>query len=228
MADAAKWAEDTLDYRFNDAGLIKQAFTHRSAANRHNERLEFLGDAVLELVITDAIYHQRPDMDEGGLSRLRSNLVRKATLAEIAQNIDIAKQLILGSGERRTGGHQRSSILADALEAVLGAVYLDGGYADADAVINKLFAEHLKELPDEAALKDPKTRLQEFLQADALGLPEYEVLKVSGKSHAQTFEVLCKVPGHNIEVKATGASRRKAEQQAAEDALKQLTSENNG
>jgi len=216
VTDSLQWAEAALDYRFADPAQLKLALTHRSAAGKHNERLEYLGDAVLELVVTDALYHLKPDTDEGGLSRLRSSLVRKGTLAEIAAEIDIAKQLVLGSGEKRTGGHQRASILADTVEAVLGAVYLDGGYPAADKVIRLLYAERFQNLPDEAELKDPKTALQEYLQADGGALPEYDVLEISGKAHKQTFKVACSVAARDKRIEASGSSRRKAEQQAAQ------------
>jgi len=218
----AQWAERTLHYEFTDTELLQLALTHRSAASVHNERLEYLGDAVLELVITHALYRLKPKTDEGGLSRLRSFLVRKGTLAEIGTEIGVAEQVVLGSGEKRTGGHQRSSILADTVEALLGAVYLDGGYAAAVLVIEGLYAGRLSHLPDEAELKDPKTALQEYLQARGELPPEYDVVKVSGKSHQQTFKVICRVAEHQAEVEASGASRRKAEQQAARQMLEQL------
>jgi len=221
---AGQWAARELAYEFSDPSLLEHALTHRSAAAKHNERLEFLGDAVLQLIITDAIYKLKPDTDEGGLSRLRSSLVRKGTLAEIGTELKVAEVLMLGSGEKRTGGHQRSSILADTVEAVIGAVYLDGAYAAAETVVLKLFESRLSSLPDEAALKDPKTRLQEHLQASGGLPPEYEVLDVAGKSHAQTFTIVCRVPEMNLAVQGIGSSRRKAEQQAAEQILQGLGS----
>jgi ribonuclease III len=222
VSRVAQWAERTLHYEFKDTELLQLALTHRSAAALHNERLEYLGDAVLELVITHALYRLKPKTDEGGLSRLRSFLVRKGTLAEIASEIGVAEQLVLGSGEKRTGGHQRSSILADTVEALLGAVYLDGGYAGAERVIQGLYEVRLSQLPHEAGLKDPKTALQEYLQARGELPPEYDVVKVSGKAHQQTFKVTCRVAGQQAEVEASGASRRKAEQQAARQMLEQL------
>ena len=217
MSKAAKWAEAALSYNFSDIAFLHLALTHRSAAAEHNERLEYLGDAVLELVITNALYRLKPRTDEGGLSRLRSFLVRKGTLVEIGGEIGIAGQLVLGSGEKRTGGHQRASILADTVEAVLGAVYLDGGYPAAEQVIGRL-----KSLPDDGDLKDPKTMVQEYLQAQGELPPEYDVLKISGKAHQQTFKVTCKVAPRGIETEASGASRRKAEQQAALEMLEVL------
>jgi ribonuclease III len=220
-----QWAEATLAYKFLNPELLQLALTHRSAASSHNERLEYLGDAVLELVITDALYSLKPNTDEGGLSRLRSFLVRKGTLADIGTEINVASQVILGSGERRTGGHQRASILADTVEAILGAVYLDGGYPAAEKVIHTLFKIRLADLPDENTLKDPKTVLQEYLQSHSELPPEYDVLKVAGKAHQQIFTVSCTVVSRNIAVEATGISRRKAEQQAAQQLLQQLLDE---
>lgn len=222
MSKAAQWAEVVLSYTFSDTALLNLALTHRSAASEHNERLEYLGDAVLELVITNALYRLKPRTDEGGLSRLRSFLVRKGTLVDIGGEIEIAGQLALGSGEKRTGGHQQGSILADTVEAVLGAVYIDGGYSAAEQVIEHLFASRLKSLPDDRDLKDPKTMVQEYLQAQGELPPEYEVLKISGKAHQQTFKVICKVGPRGIETEASGASRRKAEQQAALQMLELL------
>ncbi len=225
MSKGPQWAEAALAYAFADKDLLQLALTHRSAASRHNERLEYLGDAVLELVITDALFRLKPDTDEGGLSRLRSFLVRKSTLADIGTEINIAGQIILGSGEKRTGGHQRASILADTVEAVLGAVYLDGGYPAADQVIHTLFKTRLANLPDENSLKDPKTALQEYLQSHSELPPEYDVLTVTGKAHQQTFTVSCNVVSRSIAVEASGSSRRKAEQQAAQELLQQLLAE---
>ncbi|MDG2154386.1 MAG: ribonuclease III [Gammaproteobacteria bacterium] len=222
MSKAAQWAEAVLSYAFSDTALLNLALTHRSAASEHNERLEYLGDAVLELVITNALYRLKPRTDEGGLSRLRSFLVRKGTLVDIGGEIKIAEQLVLGSGEKRTGGHQRASILADSVEAVLGAVYLDGGYSAAEQVVERLFASRLKSLPDDRDLKDPKTMVQEYLQSHGELPPDYDVLKISGKAHQQTFKVICKVVPRGIETEASGASRRKAEQQAALQMLELL------
>ncbi|MBT5891294.1 MAG: ribonuclease III [Chromatiales bacterium] len=222
MSKAAQWAKAALSYNFSDIAFLHLALTHRSAAAEHNERLEYLGDAVLELVITNALYRLKPRTDEGGLSRLRSFLVRKGTLVEIGGEIGIAGQLVLGSGEKRTGGHQRASILADTVEAVLGAVYLDGGYPAAEQVIEGLFASRLKSLPDDGDLKDPKTMVQEYLQAQGELPPEYDVLKITGKAHQQTFKVTCKVAPRGVETEASGASRRKAEQQAALQMLELL------
>ena len=222
MTSRAGWAEQKLGYRFSDADLLDLALTHRSASARNNERLEFLGDAVLGVVIARALFERRPDAGEGTLSKIRSRLVRGETLADIARELDIGAIVRLGSGEIRTGGFQRSSILSNALEALFGAVYLDGGMPEAERVILHLFASRLAELPTEDELMDPKTRLQEWLQARGQRPPLYAVLDVAGAPHAQTFEVVCSIEGMGITVAGHGASRRFAEQDAAARALEQI------
>jgi ribonuclease-3 len=210
-----------LGYRFNDAKLLEQALTHRSAGSRNNERLEFLGDAILGGVIASELYRKFPSAKEGRLSRLRASLVRRESLADIAQALQLGDYLQLGAGERRSGGHRRNSIMSDALEALLGAIYLDGGYEPCSECICALFADKLGSLAETTVLKDPKTRLQEFLQAQHKALPNYTVLEVSGQSHAQMFRVECSVAG--VESSAgEGSSRRQAEQVAAENMLAQL------
>lgn len=205
-----------LGYRFADPVLLISALTHRSAGGVNNERLEFLGDAVLGLVIAEALYKRYPDASEGELSRLRASLVRKQTLAELARDLELGDCLRLGSGELKSGGYRRDSILADALEAVFGAVYLDGGFAACAALIHALYAERLSQLPERPlALKDPKTRLQEHMQGRHLGLPEYHVLSVDGDAHAQVFQVECRVERLGEATVGYGSSRRRAEQQAA-------------
>ena len=222
MDKAESWLSKTLHYRFKDADLLKQALTHRSAAGRNNERLEFLGDAVLDLVISDAVYKSRPDASEGDLSKLRASLVKAKTLAILAADLGIGEYLILGSGEKKTGGHRRESILADTLESLVGAVFLDSGIGAAKAIIERVFAQRLDELPAADELRDPKTRLQEWLQARGMGLPEYELVKVSGKAHKQTFEVSCRVGQTPSLTHGTSTTRRKAEQKAAADMLVKL------
>lgn len=212
---AAAWLEHTLGYRFADRQLLDAALTHRSADGQSNERLEFLGDAVLDFVISHAVFDERPDATEGDLSRLRASLVNDRALAELATALGLGEHVRLGSGEKKTGGHRRSSILADALEALFGAVYLDRGYAAAEALILAVYRERLATLPDSEALKDPKTRLQERLQADGLPLPEYEVTEVAGKPHRRRFSVVCRVPALALEQSGSGSSRRRAEQEAA-------------
>ena len=213
----------TVGYAFQDPALLEQALTHRSAGSRNNERLEFLGDAVLGCVIADELFSRYPQAKEGELSRLRATLVRRESLAEIAQSLDIGRYLNLGAGERRSGGHHRDSILSDAVEAVFGAIYLDGGFQACRQCILGQFSGKLEELPDVADLKDAKTRLQEFLQSRHLPLPEYSVTEVSGKAHAQSFQVQCSVDVSSTEsTRGTGSNRRQAEQQAAAQMLAQL------
>jgi ribonuclease-3 len=219
---AETWLEKTLDYRFSDVGLFEQALTHRSAPGNSNERLEFLGDAVLDVVVSEALFHARPDAAEGDLSRLRASLVRDTSLAELAGNLGLGAYLILGSGERKAGGHRRDSILADALEALFGAVYLDSGFDTATDFVRRTFGDRLEEFPHVDDLRDPKTQLQEWLQARGRGLPDYELVNVSGKAHQQRFEVHCTVPDRDATI-GTGTSRRSAEQQSAERMLVQLT-----
>lgn len=215
----AAWAERSLGYAFADASLLDLALTHRSASARNNERLEFLGDAVLGLVVARALYERRPDAGEGGLSRFRARLVRGETLADVAREQGLGGFVRLGSGEARTGGFQRASILSNALEAVVGAVYLDGGMAAAEGVVLRLLGPRLEALPAEGELADPKTRLQEWLQARGHRPPVYAVHQVAGAAHAQTFEVTCDVEALGLRVAGHGASRRVAEQDAAARAL---------
>ncbi|GIK33874.1 MAG: ribonuclease 3 [Gammaproteobacteria bacterium] len=222
MKAALRWAEDRLGYRFIRQDLLDLALTHRSVSACNNERLEFLGDAVLGLVIADAVYRRRPEAGEGLLSRIRSRLVRGETLADMAREIGLGDLVRLGSGEARTGGHQRSSILSNALEAVLGAIYLDSGMAAAEAVVLRLYASRLEDLPAEEDLRDPKTRLQEWLQARGHRPPSYAVRNVAGAAHAQTFEVVCEIDSLGLAVGGHGASRRIAEQDAAQRALEQV------
>ena len=223
MDKAESWLEKTLHYRFDDTSLFTRALTHRSANGLNNERLEFLGDAVLDFVISEAIFNLRPDADEGDLSRLRSSLVKDTSLAEIASQIGLGEHLILGSGERKTGGHRRESILADALEALFGAVFLDSGFRASREMIESLFAERLENLPDARDLRDPKTRLQEWLQGRQLALPNYELLEVTGKDHKQKFSVSCTVSELSQRTEGLASSRRKAEQKAAQQMLDILT-----
>lgn len=212
---AAAWLERALGYRFEDPRLLEAALTHRSASGPSNERLEFLGDAVLDFVISHAVFTERPEAAEGDLSRLRASLVNDTALAELAAALGLGEHVKLGSGEKKTGGHRRSSILADALEALFGAVYLDRGFVAAEALILEVYRQRLANLPDSEALKDPKTRLQERLQADGLSLPEYEVTEIAGKPHRRRFSVVCRVPALSLARSGSGSSRRGAEQEAA-------------
>ncbi len=213
-----------LGYRFEAPDLLLDALTHRSAGRRHNERLEFLGDAVLGLIIATELYHRRPEAREGVLTRWRASLVKRTTVAAVAREIQLGEHLVLGCGEQKTGGHRRESILADGLEAVLGAVYLDGGFAATREVVTRLYAGRLEALPEARALKDSKTRLQELLQGQGRALPSYRVVETAGKPHEQQFTVGCRVEGLD-EVLATASSRRRAEQAAARRLLEQLEAE---
>lgn len=215
LETAERWFYKTLNYRFQDLELFGQALTHRSAARINNERLEFLGDAILDFVISEALYQARPDASEGDLSKLRSSLVKDSSLAALAADLGIGEHLILGGGELKSGGHRRESILADALEALFGAVFLDGGIEPATRIIQQVFAARLEALPDAADLRDPKTRLQEWLQARGMGLPDYELGKVTGEAHRQRFEVTCRVAESSAETSGESTTRRKAEQKAA-------------
>ena len=224
MDNAERWLSKTLGYSFSDVGLLQQALTHRSAPGASNERLEFLGDAVLDIVISEVLFHALPDAPEGDLSRLRASLVRDTSLAGVAAELGIGEQLILGSGERKTGGHRRQSILADALEALFGAVYLDSDFDTAAELIRGIFRDKLEELPHADDLRDPKTRLQEWLQARGASPPDYELVNVTGKAHQQHFEVRCLVPGSEPAA-GEGRSRRSAEQQAARRMLARLSAD---
>ena len=216
MRKAANWLKDTLNYEFKDDGYLLQALTHRSAPGDNNERLEFLGDAVLDTVVSEVVFRHRPYATEGELSRLRSSLVKDTALAALAAELGIGDHLILGPGEKKSGGHRRESILADALEALFGAVYLDAGYEAAVSVVCSAYGDRLEALPDPRDLRDPKTCLQEYVQARKLGLPEYEILQVSGKAHKQHFVVTCSIPSLGLTSTGEGGSRRDAEQNAAE------------
>lgn len=222
MDKAAAWLQQSLAYIFSDEQLLRQALTHRSAPGANNERLEFLGDAVLQLVISGLVFENTDNASEGQLSRLRSTLVKDTTLAEVAATLGIGDHLILGPGEKKSGGHRRSSILADALEAVFGAVYLDAGLEGAVSVIRAAYGDRLHELAEFADLRDPKSRLQEYLQGRRMALPEYAVQNVSGKAHQQTFEVICNIPELDVKTYGTGLARRDAEQQAAAAMLNKI------
>lgn len=211
-----------LGYQFSESSLLKQALTHRSAANLNNERLEFLGDAILGFIVADELYRIFPDANEGQLSRLRARLVKKETLAAIARKLDLGNYLNLGAGELRTGGHARDSILADSLEALFAAIYLDSGYRSARDLVLNLYQKRIDELSPEAQGKDPKTRLQEYLQARKNSLPSYNIVEVSGEQHDQYFDVECRVEELNLMSRGSGGSRRKAEQMAASKLLQQL------
>lgn len=227
MASKAEtWLYKSLGYRFNDALLLQQALTHRSSPGENNERLEFLGDAVLDFVISEAVFRSHSYAPEGDLSRLRASLVKDTSLAQLSSQLGLGEHLILGGGERKAGGHRRDSILADALEAIFGAVYMDSGFEAARAVIEHAFGDRLNDLPAVEELRDPKTRLQEWSQARAFGLPQYELVSVSGKAHAQKFEVSCSVKDGTTMTKGNGTTRRNAEQESAQQMLTVLTEGN--
>ena len=204
------------------ADLLTLALTHRSAARANNERLEFLGDAALGLVMAEALWQRFPDADEGELSRRRAALVNQDSLAAVARELKLGDYLNLGPGELRTGGHTRDSILSDALEAVIGAVYADRGFDVARTMLLRLFDGRLAQVANREAVKDPKTRLQEWLQARRRPVPEYRVIDVSGAPHDQHFDVLCRRADDGSEAAGTGSSRRRAEQDAAARMLLQL------
>ncbi len=216
------WGRRVLGHRFRDPALLELALTHRSHGSRHNERLEFLGDSVLGLVVTEALYERFPELPEGRLSRMRASLVRRETLAEVARALDLGAWLRMGAGELRSGGFSRSSTLADALEAVMGALYLDAGLAPARDFIRRVLGDRLAALDAGTPVKDPKTRLQEWLQKRGLPLPVYRVVEVEGPPHRQTFTVDCEVSGLAAPRRARGSSRRQAEQAAAAEALAAL------
>ena len=214
-----------LGYAFRQHALLQQAVTHRSFSADHNERLEFLGDSVLNLSVAHLLYTQLANLPEGDLSRVRANLVKQDTLHQLAKTLDLPAVMRLGEGEIRSGGQNRPSILADALEAIIGAVYLDGGYKEAQALVERLFAQ-VDIKPDMQAVgKDPKTELQEWLQGRKLALPKYTVVGTSGAAHRQHFEVSCEVTELRQTQQGSGASRRAAEQAAAAAMLLTLKSE---
>lgn len=213
---------DLLPESLRDSTLLEEALTHRSAGQRNNERLEYLGDAVLGLVVAEYLFSRQPEASEGDLSRLRASLVNRDSLASIARAQGLGGHICLGQGELKSGGARRNSILADALEAVIGAVYVDGGFEPARQFVLRIYADRLAAMPGADALKDPKTRLQEWLQGRNRALPGYEVTIVSGKPHEQRFHAVCRIDDADLEVYGEGTSRRRAEQDAAEKALNVL------
>lgn len=210
---------ERLGYSFESEELVELALTHRSHSSRNYERLEFLGDSILGFTISAYLFKNFPDLSEGELTRLRASLVRKESLARIARDLELGKHLRLGSGELKSGGFDRDSILADALEALFGAIFIDGGIEAARAAILRVYQEQLQSVDPRSIQKDPKTRLQELLQKKMQSTPDYEVLEVLGEAHAQTFTVQCTVPGLEQAITGKGRSRRTAEQNAAKQAL---------
>ncbi len=222
MASRLLRLQETLDYSFRNGALLEQALTHRSHCAKHNERLEFLGDAVLNFVVASLLFDRFPHTDEGDLSRMRANLVRQATLADIATRLALSEQLRLGEGELKSGGFRRPSILADTVEAIFGAIYIDGGFEPARHVIANLYESLLAQVDPRSQGKDAKTLLQERLQALRFDLPLYSVVATHGAAHNQLFEVACEVPRLDIRVQAPGSSRRAAEQAAAQQVIERL------
>ncbi|GLS82514.1 ribonuclease III [Paraferrimonas haliotis] len=220
MADLKKLTK-TIDYQFNDIEHLKLALTHRSASSRHNERLEFLGDSILSIIISEALYQKFPKVDEGALTRMRSSLVKGDTLAEIGVEFGLGEFINLGAGELKSGGFRRSSILADAVEAIIGAIYLDSDFDTIRRILLSWYQQRLASIQP-VLQKDPKTLLQEYLQGRGKALPIYRVVEVTGESHKQQFKVECEVTEINSPVIATGSSRRKAEQIAAAKVMEQI------
>lgn len=207
-----------LGYNFTRNALLKQALTHRSHGPANNERLEFLGDGILNCVVASLLYQRFPELPEGDLSRVRAYLVKESTLSDIAQSLSLGEALRLGEGELKSGGSRRPSLLADALEAVVGAVFLDGGFAEAQQLVTRIYGPLLENLDPRLVGKDPKTLLQEYLQGRKIALPEYVLLATEGEAHCQTFRIECRIPALSIQARGEGGSRRAAEQQAAEAA----------
>ena len=226
--DLAEWVERSFGHVFTSTAHRDTALTHRSAGADHNERLEFLGDSILNCAVARLLYDAHPQADEGDLSRLRASLVSGESLAQIAAELGLGEYLRLGSGELKSGGFRRASILADTLEALLGAIFLDAGYPAAAAAVERLVAAKMLELPAAANLKDPKTRLQELMQARGLALPVYTLTAVGGDPHAHNFTVMCEVPVLGIGAMGEGASRRRAEQLAAAKVIELLPAEIHG
>ncbi len=220
--------EQRLGHRFADPKLLARAVTHRSFSADHNERLEFLGDSVLNLVVADLLFERLHQLPEGDLSRVRANLVKQDTLHHLAVGLGLPEALHLGEGEARSGGHKRPSILADTLEAVIGAVYLDGGFEPARGLVRRLFADVEIRPEMQAAAKDPKTELQEWLQGRRMQLPVYRVVGTLGAAHRQTFDVACEVAELGVTERGIGASRRAAEQAAAAAMLMALKQRQGG
>ena len=212
-----------LGYQFKTPAILVQALTHRSFSGINNERLEFLGDSVLNFIIAHQLFLRFPKLPEGDLSRLRAQLVKESSLADIALNLSLGDALKMGEGELKSEGWKRPSILADALEAIIGAVYSDGGFVPTETVVMRLYAEKLQDIDPKMIDKDAKSQLQEILQSKKIDLPDYEVIDISGEAHAQMFKVACDVKKLNIQTIGEGTSRRIAEQQAAQLALEKIT-----
>lgn len=211
-----------LHYQYNDANLLKLALTHRSVGPQNNERLEFLGDGALNFIVAHQLYIRFPELPEGELSRLRALLVKEGSLCEIAKQLELGPYLLLGEGEKKSAGWRRPSILADAVEAMIGAAYLDGGFSAAEVLVKQFLGERIQQLDPNAVLKDAKSQLQELLQSKKKPLPVYSVLEMQGEAHAQHFIVACEIASFAIKTQGEGTSRRIAEQQAAQLAIEAL------
>ncbi|MDG1165158.1 MAG: ribonuclease III [Porticoccaceae bacterium] len=222
MASNVRLLQERLQYQFSDKELLSLALSHRSCGSRNNERLEFLGDSILGVTVTDFLYHQFPQAREGDLSRMRSHIVRAESLAQVAKNLELGPELSLGPGEMKSGGQRRDSILGDTVEALIGAVYLDSGIDKARRCIGIWFAELLDAASDVQPIKDAKTTLQEWLQQRSKPVPEYELVNTGGEAHSRLFTVSCKIDAVDKTVSATASSRRKAEQLVAEQLLAEL------
>jgi len=215
---------EAFGHLFSDPGLLEQALTHASAGGRNNERLEFLGDGLLNMIVAEALFERWPRADEGELTRARASLVRESALAELGRRLEVGRQLIFGPGELKTGAHRRDSILADAVEAIIAAVYLDAGFGPCRELVRGWFADAVEAVPAGKVLKDPKTRLQEWLQARQQLLPSYAVIEASGEDHDRHFRASCRLEDSSLQTEGAGGSRRAAEQQAAAAMLEQLQS----
>ncbi len=225
MAIGLERLEQQLEYEFSDQALLELALTHRSRGSRNNERLEFLGDSILNHIAAQALFHQFEGSREGDLSRMRASLVKGETLADIARELELGSYLLLGPGEMKSGGHRRDSILADTLEALIGAILLDSDVERCRVVVERLLLSRLLDLSERSLDKDGKTRLQEYLQSRGKSLPDYQLDRVEGEDHRQQFYVHCDLPQFKLSVPGSGSSRRKAEQMAAAAALEALQSD---
>lgn len=223
LSTAGTRLENTLGHVFSHRELLQQALTHRSHGSSHNERVEFLGDSILNCVVAALLFDRFPELREGELSRLRATLVRQETLFEIARTLSLGDFLQLGEGEMKSGGFRRPSILADALEALFGAIFLDAGFERARAVIARIYQPYLAEIDPSNPAKDPKTALQELLQGRRLPLPQYVLQFTRGEAHEQEFEIECRVPVLDVRAVGSGGSRRAAEQEAARRAFEMIS-----
>ena len=225
MVDSLEGLENSLNYHFKDKTLLEKALTHRSVGSRNNERLEYLGDSLLGFIIAENLYSRFEEATEGELTRLRASLVKGETLAKLARKIELGEFVKLGPGEKRTGGWRRVSILANTLEAIIGAIYLDSDFNTCRMIVLNIYSEFLDNTSLKTLEKDPKTRLQEYLQARKLGLPSYKIVAEEGAAHEKSFSIECEISDLDIHVRAAGRSKRIAEQAAADIVLKIIHSQ---